>query len=59
VGGGRSRERIVLRANTMAGHFYAVRAGIGIAALPYFSNDLDSLWMGVTDPVFKIENELW
>jgi hypothetical protein len=49
----------VLRANTMAGHFYAVRAGIGIAALPYFSNDLDSLWMGVTDPVFKIENELW
>jgi DNA-binding transcriptional LysR family regulator len=52
-------ERIVLRANTMAGRLYAARAGIGIAALPCFSADPDPMLVRVTDPIPEMENELW
>ncbi len=52
-------DRIVLHANTMAGRLYAVRAGIGIAALPCFSADPDPMLVRVTDPIPEMENELW
>jgi DNA-binding transcriptional LysR family regulator len=52
-------DRIVLRANTMAGRLYAVRAGIGIAALPCFSADPNPMLVRVTDPIPEMENELW
>ena len=52
-------DRIVLRANTMAARRYAVRAGIGIAALPCRSADPDPTLVRVTDPTPEMENELW
>lgn len=56
--GSQASDRIVLRANTMAGRSYAVRAGIGIAALPCFSDDPDPMLVRVTDPIPEMENEL-
>ena len=52
-------DRIVLRANTMAGRLYAVRAGIGIAALLCLSDDPDPMLVCVTDLTPEMENELW
>ena len=57
--GSQAGDRIVLLANTMAGRSYAVRAGIGIAALPCFSDDPDPMLVRVTDPIPEMENELW
>lgn len=54
-----AKERIVLRANTMAARLYAVRAGVGIGALPCFSADPDPMLARVTPPVPEMENELW
>lgn len=51
--------RIVMRANTMAGRHYAVRAGVGIGALPCFAADPDPELLRVTDPLPEMENELW
>mgnify|MGYP002882174464 CR=1 FL=1 len=52
-------DQIVLRVNTMAGHLYTARAGIGIAALPCFSADPEPMLVRVTDPIPEMENELW
>ena len=48
-----------MRANTMAGQHYAVRAGIGVGALSCFAAYPDPELVRVTEPLHEMEHELW
>ncbi|MDJ0947763.1 MAG: LysR family transcriptional regulator [Alphaproteobacteria bacterium] len=52
-------RRVVYRANTVLGLYDAVRAGLGVAALPCYMGDADRALMRIAPPIAALDSELW